>query len=111
MCVDELASKSSIYFWGVMPSILLKVRCRMVRSVKPQSCLAVASSGFPCLHGLLHLAYHLGRQYGSVGSASVCQLFIIQTFQFFLYLGGVLLGGIAGENNNLPIPTCIHKIA
>lgn len=33
-----VASRFSRYFWGVMPSILLKVRCRTVRSVKPQCC-------------------------------------------------------------------------
>ena len=36
--LNYMASKSSRYFWGVMPSILLKVRCRTVRSVKPQRC-------------------------------------------------------------------------
>ena len=29
----------SRYFWGVMPSIFLNMRCRTVRSAKPHCCL------------------------------------------------------------------------
>ena len=42
LTVSAYPPQVSRYFWGVMPSIFLKVRCRTVRSVKPQ-CRAMAS--------------------------------------------------------------------